>query len=197
MLGVVQRLRVGSLEKLGVVPNHGIFEEQPTISDGFISAIRRGKAQIIPSVDSVAENEVRLADGSSIEVDSIIAATGYHPGFGFLPQVPFVDDLPLYRGMVHPDFAGLFFVGLVEPLGGLWPVVETQSHWGAAVVQGRIRLPEPVEMKARIVVEDRKLRALFGDGPRHLLLRERQGYMRALRRDVSEGAKARMERSRC
>jgi putative flavoprotein involved in K+ transport len=85
---LVRRLTVGDLSKWGLTPpNEGIFarlgreRKAPAIVDiEVIKAIRAGELEIIAGVESVDEAGVRLADGTTLQPDAIIAATGYTSG---------------------------------------------------------------------------------------------------------------------
>ena len=43
--------------------------------------------------------------------------------------------------MVHPDPTGLYFIGLIQPLGAIMPIAEAQSEWVADVLEGKVPLP--------------------------------------------------------
>ncbi|HEV2255317.1 MAG TPA: NAD(P)/FAD-dependent oxidoreductase [Streptosporangiaceae bacterium] len=85
---VVRRLTVGDLTRWGLTPpQEGIFarlereRKAPAIVDiEVIQAIRSGELEIVAGVESVDEAGVRLADGTTLQPDAIIAATGYTSG---------------------------------------------------------------------------------------------------------------------
>jgi len=56
----------------------------------------------------------------------------------------------LYRRIAVPPRPGLYFAGLVQPIGPTTPLVEVQGRWIAAVLSGALRLPAPVAMQAEI-----------------------------------------------
>ena len=45
--------------------------------------------------------------------------------------------------MVHPELPGLYFIGLVQPLGAIMPIAEAQSEWIADMLEGKASLPGP------------------------------------------------------
>ncbi len=67
----------------------------------------------------------------------LIDWTGYKISFPFLENVEVVgeDGPQLYRHVVHPDYTGLFFVGLLQPLGPMIPLCEVQSKWIAEIIK--------------------------------------------------------------
>jgi len=85
---LVRRLTVGDLSKWGLTPpKEGIFarlereRKAPAIVDiEVIKAIRAGELDIVAGVESVDETGVRLVDGTTLQPDAIIAATGYTSG---------------------------------------------------------------------------------------------------------------------
>ena len=63
---------------------------------------------------------------------------GYNITFPFLGEevkVVEADGTRLYRNVVHPDHPGLFFVGLLQPIGAMIPLCEVQSRWIGDLLQ--------------------------------------------------------------
>ena len=61
------------------------------------------------------------------EIDVVVYCTGYRITFPFLDEeiVSAPDNqVPFYRYVVDPDNAGLYFVGLIQPLGAIMPLAE-------------------------------------------------------------------------
>jgi cation diffusion facilitator CzcD-associated flavoprotein CzcO len=88
---LVNRMRekkLGDLTEFGLpVPEEGVFSRlkrlsvAPAIVDKeVIQAIKDRRIEIVAAVKSLDETGVMLADGSRIEPDGMIAATGYRPG---------------------------------------------------------------------------------------------------------------------
>jgi cation diffusion facilitator CzcD-associated flavoprotein CzcO len=84
----VQRKSVGDLSRWGLTePTEGFFARArregkvPAIVDPeVISAIKAGQIEVVAAVESVDEQGARLASGTTIHPDAIIAATGYSTG---------------------------------------------------------------------------------------------------------------------
>jgi flavin-binding monooxygenase-like protein len=58
-----------------------------------------------------------------------------------------------HRGGPHrvpPALPGLFFIGLVQPIGAIMPVAEAQSQWVADLLDGWAALPPELEMNREI-----------------------------------------------
>ena len=47
----------------------------------------------------------------------------------------------LYRRVVPPEQVGLYFIGLIQPLGAIMPLAELQSEWVADMIEGKVTLP--------------------------------------------------------
>ena len=91
--------------------------------------------------------------------------------------------MPLYRRVVHPDRPGLWFIGLIQPLGAIMPIAEAQSEWLADVLEGRAALPEPDEMKKAIERDDRRMRKRYVASKRHTIQVDFYPYLRAIQRE--------------
>ncbi|MBL7373434.1 NAD(P)/FAD-dependent oxidoreductase, partial [Escherichia coli] len=67
------------------------------------------------------------------------------------------NKLPLYKFMFHPRVAGLYFLGLIQPLGAIMPIAERQSQLIARHLTGAYALPSQSEMESDI---EKKLAAM-------------------------------------
>jgi putative flavoprotein involved in K+ transport len=87
----------------------------PILDVGFVDAVRGRRVEIVAAVESFTRDAVVLADGSTIEPDAVIAATGFRPGLE-----PLVGRLGVLdaRGLPAAHVPGLYFVGMRVVLGG-------------------------------------------------------------------------------
>jgi putative flavoprotein involved in K+ transport len=117
-----QRLMFGDLTEHGLPPspvgiatNVQVRKVAPLMDDGFIDAVKEGRIEIVSAVDSFDGADVVLADGSRLQPDAVIAATGYSRGLE--PMVGHLDVLdnegiPRYIGAPgNPETPGLYFNG--------------------------------------------------------------------------------------
>ncbi len=95
--------------------------------------------------------------------------------------------MPLYRRVVHPERPGLFFIGLVQPLGAIMPLAEAQSEWVADVLEGRSALPPRREMRRVIRREDERMRRRYVTSKRHTIQVDFFPYLRTIRRERGRG----------
>jgi len=100
--------------------------------------------------------------------------------------------LNLYRRVVPPRLPGLYFIGLVQPLGAIMPLAEIQAQWVAELIQGRATLPTRARM-VREIADHRTLAAKRFSGCSDQDIRvDFLAYLRDIRRDdahASDGAR--------
>jgi dimethylaniline monooxygenase (N-oxide forming) len=127
-------------------------------SDELLPAIASGRLDVRPGIDRMESSAVIFADGSCLQPDTVIFATGYGLEFPFLPaslQPWSGGESGLYRLVFPPNHPTLAFVGVCRAHGPILPIVEMQARWVAQVFSGQERLPTPRVMHAEI---DRRLR---------------------------------------
>ena len=79
------------------------------------------------------------------------------------------NHVDLYRRVVHPDHPGLYFIGLIQPLGAIMPLAEVQAEWVGDLVTGDAALPPVAEMRRQIASYDEKLRKRYVASKRHII----------------------------
>jgi dimethylaniline monooxygenase (N-oxide forming) len=170
-------------------PDHKLAEAHPTVSSELLPGIGHGRIAPKPSIERFEGSRVRFADGSVEEIDVIIYCTGYKIRFPFLDDVIEVEDnrVPLYRRVVSPEHEGLYFIGLVQPLGAIMPIAEEQSKWVADLLQGRATLPSPERMWRVIEREDARMGRRYVASKRHTIQVDFLPYMRTIKRERKRG----------
>ncbi len=167
------RVAVGRMTDYGLpAPDHDVFEAHPTVSDDLLSRLGHGDITVKPTIRGFDGPLVRFADGSTVEADVVVYCTGYKVTFPFLDEtvVRTQDNhIDLYRRVVAPDRPGLYFIGLLQPIGAVMPLAEAQSHWVADLINGRVTLPTPLEMRAQITAYDAAVRRRFVASKRHTI----------------------------
>ncbi len=187
---VIWWLVTGGNERYGLQkPQHGILEVHPTLNSDLLQRLRHG--DIVPRVDieRYEGNTVVFKDGQRDEFDVIIAATGYiitHPFFD-KRLIDFSEgDVPLYLRVFHPKHPSLYFVGLVQPQGCIWPLADTQAQLVANRILGTWQPPADIE--ARIAQELEAMRRLYKSAARHTVEVEYHEYQRQLLKEVPKNA---------
>lgn len=191
VLGALVRLERGSQCGSGVpVPPYPIGAEHPTISQELLELARSGRVEAVPEIVGAEGRRVRFAGGREEEVDVLILATGYEVSFPFLsPRLVRVTEnrVPLYLHVVPPEWRGLFFLGLVQPLGAIPPLAEAQAEWVADLLEGRAALPDAEAMWEEVRSTERRMAERFVASRRHTMEVDFWPYLRALERERRQG----------
>ncbi|MCL6734927.1 flavin-containing monooxygenase [Streptomyces neyagawaensis] len=124
------RLSVPDLSAHGLPrPTSGLYSRVnegsiPVQDVGIIDAVRKGKVEIVAAVEKFEDGKVVLADGSHVETDAVIAATGYRRALeGLLGHLDVLDERgkPVVHGARSPRNApGLYFTGFTNPISGMF-----------------------------------------------------------------------------
>ncbi|MFO0808920.1 MAG: NAD(P)-binding domain-containing protein [Gemmataceae bacterium] len=187
LFGTALRLAQGRLTKFRLPqPAHHVLEQHPTISSDLLNLIGHGQIQVKPNVKALAGSQVCFEDDSVEPVDVIVYATGYDIKMPFLdPQVfdTAENEVRLYKLVAHPQYRGLYFIGLVQPWGAIMPLAEEQSRWVADLLDGTCHLPSPAEMQGRIERDQAKMRKRYTASPRHTIQVDFYPYLDDLRRE--------------
>jgi putative flavoprotein involved in K+ transport len=124
-----QRIIFGNLERYGLPRSpRGLAttmrygQQAPAYAEAFVPLLKAGQIEIVAAVEGFDGPDVLLADGTSIQPEAVIAATGYRRGLeplvghlGVLGE----DGIPLVGGgNQHPSAPGLFFNGYRPDLSG-------------------------------------------------------------------------------
>ena len=189
IMGRLMYLAVGNQERYGVPrPANPIWREHACVSQDLLPYVGHGWIRIKPNVKELRGKEVLFDDGTSASVDTIIHATGYKTTFPFIATNVFEvkdNQVALYRRMVVADRPGLYFLGLVQPIGPTIPLVEIQGRWIAGVLAGSVKLPEPAAMQAEIAEHRRKLQTRYVNSARYTLEVDFREHSRELLQDLA------------
>jgi len=124
-----QRIIFGNLERyglprspIGLATTSRHRQQAPAYAEGFVPLLKAGQIEIVAAVEGFDGPSVLLADGTRIQPEAVIAATGYRRGLeplvghlGVLGE----DGIPLVSGgNQHPSAPGLFFNGYRPDLSG-------------------------------------------------------------------------------
>ena len=173
-------------------PDHKLFEAHPTVSSELLPRLGHGDIQVKPNIDRFSGGRrVRFADGSEEEIDLVVYCTGYKITFPFFrPEVLSARDnrLPLYRRVASVERPGLYFIGLLQPLGPIMPLAEAQSEWVADLLDGRAKLPAADQMRRDIAAEEGRMRKRFVTSKRHTVEVDFHPYLREIRRERKQAA---------
>jgi len=178
----VIRMLHGSMERLGFKPLKG--RSHALSNATIVQHIAYRRVEVKHDIQHIDGKMITFSDGSREEFDTLIAATGYLIDFPFLsPDILSTRDnvVHLYNRMVHPDWPGLYFMGLLNLNGAANQAYERQAPWIVAVETGAALLPTKPEMEAAIRRKAEWVKRYYPGTPRHTIEEEPLRYFRELR----------------
>jgi putative flavoprotein involved in K+ transport len=141
----VRRMSVPRLDHKGLPdPGPGVYSraargEIPVLDVGFVDAILAGRVQPVAAVTGFDGAKVCLADGTAIEPDVVVVATGYRRGLEpLVGQLGVLDGsgLPLAHGArTHPAAPDLHFLGYTNPVSGMFREIAIDARRIAAALR--------------------------------------------------------------
>ncbi len=182
-------LTAGDMTAYGLPkPDHKLLEAHPTISAELLSRLGHGDIAVKPNIDRYPGGRtVRFADGSEEEIDLVVYCTGYKITFPFfdpkLLAAPENRMPPLYRRVAAVDHPGLYFIGLIQPLGAIMPIAEAQSEWVADLLGGRGSLPPAAEMRKAVTETETRMRKRYVASKRHTIQVDFHPYLREIQHE--------------
>ena len=183
---VIQRFSNGSPESRGLPkPDHRLLSAHPTVSSEFCDRVGHGDIAIKPGIEKFEGRTVHFEDGSSIEVDLLVYATGYRVSLPFFdPEVydPAGNTMPLYERVLTPELPGLFFIGFVQTVGSGIPLMELQAEWAGDLVTGACVLPSEEEMREWVAADQAAMARRYVRSARHTMQVDFWRYAAALKR---------------
>ena len=99
-------------------------------------------------IESFEGRMVHFKDGSKEEFDAVIACTGFVLAHPFFEKnlIDYSDGpVPLYLKMFHATIQNLYFIGMFQPLGCIWPGAEQQSKLAALALSGAWQRPKNIQ----------------------------------------------------
>lgn len=149
-------------------PDAAFGATHPTVNDELLYKIRHGKVHPKPDIERIDKATVHFKDGSQEDFDAIIACTGFvlaHPFFDRSLIDYSSGPVPLYLKMLHPAYANLYFIGMFQPLGCIWPGAELQSKIMARAIVGKWHRPDNIRELCEREVQRPHYQQI--DTPRH------------------------------
>jgi cation diffusion facilitator CzcD-associated flavoprotein CzcO len=185
---------VGNMSDYGLPePDHEPLSAHPSVSADFLTKAGSGDIHMLPAIERLDGHTVHLADGTSVEADVIICATGYEMSF------PFFDDaetdlhpdsdhrFPLFKRMIKPGVDHLFFLGLAQSSPTIVNLAEQQSKLLARLLTGRYALPSVEEQVAIMEKDEAEHLAQYYASPRHTIQIDFGRYVVDLLAEIEAG----------
>ncbi len=183
-------IRNGSNKQYGLPEPEGpLGSHHPTINEDLFYTIRHGKINPRPDIQRLDGDAVIFKNQDRVVYDTIVACTGYKISHPFFDQT-MIDyssgEVPLWLRMIHPKFKSLYFVGLFQPLGCIWPGSELQSKIMARELSGRWMRPADVDKKIRYELDHPDFKQI--DTPRHTITVDYHKFRKRLIRELDRSA---------
>ncbi len=134
----LRRVAFGNLDSLGLPAPEKPYSEFlrrrviPIVDVGLVAAVRNGAVKVVPGLERFEDGTPVLSDGRLLEVDRIVAATGFRTGLEpLVGHLGVLDEagVPLVHGPdEHPAAPGLHFVGYLVTLGGTLRLAGKQAE---------------------------------------------------------------------
>lgn len=126
------------------------LSHHPTINSELLELIRRGRIHPRKNILKWRGLEVTFADGAVEAFDIVCACTGYWVSFPFFDSAMLdfkhAEKIPLYRKMMHAEYKNLYFIGLFQPIGSIWPLADHQSRLACEEILGNYRRPSDMAL---------------------------------------------------
>jgi len=120
-------------------PDHHVGETHPTLNSELLYFIRHGEIRPRPDVARWDGSTVHFKDGTRETYDAVIACTGFEIAHPFFDR-SLIDfsrgPVPLYLKMIPEAYDDLYFIGLFQPLGCIWPAAALQAKIMARRMSG-------------------------------------------------------------
>lgn len=182
----------GPPERYGLPkPDHKFGEAHPTVSGRILDRIAHGTIAPKPNIASLDGDTVRFTDGSEVHADVVVYCTGYKISFPFFEKDFLAapdNHIELFRRVFHPQIGGLFFIGLLQPLGAIMPLSEAQSAWVGDYLRGEYALPSPAELHRDIASDQAAMQKRYIASKRHTIQVDFDDYLYALEAERRAGA---------
>jgi hypothetical protein len=192
-LAAMLRISQGKVTDYGLPePDHEVLHAHPTVSQDLLNRLGHGDITVRSNIDRFEGSKVFFTDGSAGEYDVVVYCTGYKVSFPFFTDaVVRAEDnhVELFRRVAHPDHPGLYFVGLLQPLGAIMPLAEAQAEWVGDLVTGVGELPPVPEMRRQIASYDESLRKRFVASKRHTMEVDFHSYRAELAKERKQSQK--------
>lgn len=138
--GTILKWFVGDPQKYGFPkPDYKLYESHPVVNSLVLYHAGHGDITIRPDIERFEGKHVQFKDGTSVEYDMVLAATGYKLDYPFIEDdlLNWQGDAPhLYLNCMHPERDDLFVLGMVEASGLGWQGRHEQAEMVVRYIKG-------------------------------------------------------------
>jgi hypothetical protein len=181
----IVRVSTGRPQDRGLpTPDHRLLGAHPTVSAELYDRVGHGDVVMKPQVERLDGHRIHFVDGTSVDADLLVHATGYDVSLPFFDSDvydPAHNRMPLYQRVLSPDRPGLFFVGFIQTVGANIPLYEYQSQWVGDLLTGAAAWPSEVEMRQWIDRDQAAMAKRYTDSERHTMQVDYWRYIRSMK----------------
>lgn len=184
------KLIMGKNERYGLPePEHRIMDTHPTMNTVLPQLAAHGRIGVKPDIAEFAGNKVRFTDGTEVEADLVVFATGYEVSMPFLDNSLLFgpDGRPLfYLNVFHPEHDDLFAVGLIQANGSIWRLADYQSQLVASYLIALAERHERAAWFSKLKAQGHEsmVQGSYVQSDRHRLEANYYAYRRQLKRHL-------------
>ena len=182
----------GKNEDIGLQkPDKSLNATHPTVNSELYYAVRHGKVTPHVDIERYEGNKVKFKDGKSEEFDVIIACTGFKIKHDFFDKslINYEEGkVPLLHKMIPADINNLYFIGLFQPLGCIWPGAELQSKLAAQHLCGNWKPEKSIKELIKIELANPDVKQI--DTPRHTITVDDYAFRARLKKEINRSISA-------
>jgi cation diffusion facilitator CzcD-associated flavoprotein CzcO len=145
LFAFLQRLLVGDVSALGMPkPDHAVLQSHPLLNDQLLHHLRHGDVSLKPGIRALRSCTVEFTDGSELDVDLILLATGYSRRIAYLEPEVLEGQWAAgqFLSCFSRRFPSLFTLGFAELNGALYPHLSRLADLVAQVARAQLEAPE-------------------------------------------------------
>ena len=146
VFGGLLRMINGDLTRLGLQkPDHKVLSSHPILNTQLLHYLQHGDIKAKPDIAYLEGKNVHFVDGSAVEVDKLILATGYDWKLPYLGESYFEwkSNRPqTFMKIFNPKHPGLFINGFIETNGGAYKLFDDMAYLIARTIEAQQKYPE-------------------------------------------------------
>ncbi len=140
----LQRLLVGDATRLGMPePDHAILQSHPLVNDQLLHHLHHGTVTLKGAIRGFKGQTVQFVDGTEVEADLVLLATGYTRSIRYLETNVFDGGRAAsnFISCFNHKAPNLFTVGFAELNGPLYPHLSRLADLTARVAHAQLHSP--------------------------------------------------------
>ena len=125
-------------------PDHEFGQAHPLLNTQLLHHLAHGDIEVKADLQRLEDRTVHFKDGRAMEVDLILAATGYRATAPYLDESPFElrgQRVMQYLNVFNRRHHELFTIGFAEVAAGIYPLIDQMAHLLAQHLHDRLHRP--------------------------------------------------------